>query len=125
MLLCHGERSLFGHNVDVKGTGQVYEENDIMFKICEEYGLDAYYHEAGMALWRQIRSEYRCEIFTYGAQRYLAICLGLAIKFAGPKSTTHGYCTLRNMARYWKYLSLDRLQSEELKMCRLLNWQFR
>jgi hypothetical protein len=125
-MLCQGPGSVFEADFRrPRKCAQVPEDLGAMRHICAEHSLDDYYWEAGMALWQKIRDRYECDIFAFGALRYLALCLGLAVKFAGPKSTTHGYCTLRNMRRYWQYLSLERLQCEELRMCRLLNWEFR
>lgn len=130
MLLGHGARSVFEYvepvvPVQHERSRSSGGEREALRQICEQHFLDEYYYDAAIVLWERIRSAYTCLCYTYGAHRYLAICLGLAIKFAGPKTQTHAYCTLRHMRQYWQYLSLERLQCEELKMCRLLKWDFR
>jgi hypothetical protein len=99
-------------------------ERTIMQRLCEERSLPLFYYEAALGLWMRVKKAYECQTHVHGLNRYLVICLNLAIKVAGPNWTYFEHCTLAKVRREWRYITAEELQIQEIAMCRLLNWQF-
>ncbi|KAG5191374.1 glycosyltransferase family 17-domain-containing protein [Tribonema minus] len=84
-----GSISVFGSARRACPVTNIIAERDFMAAICREHGLQAFYYEAGLVLWTRLKYAFDCELHVHGPERYLAICLGLAIKWSGPAEMTH------------------------------------
>jgi hypothetical protein len=118
-----GSSSVFYAPAGAHEVVSVASERDAMDRICRINGMSLYYYEAAMALWSRIKGAYSCEIYVHGAERYLAVCLGVAVKWSGPREMTHHYCTLTNMRRHWDDLTASQWQLEEIRMLQTINWE--
>jgi hypothetical protein len=122
-----GSRCIFGRDAAAgaaRGPVRVAPERDAMRAICAEHGVPLFYYEAAMGLWARVKSAYECESFVHGPERFLFMCLSLAVKWAGPASLTFQLCRLQGLRRHYPYATARSWQLEEARMCALLGWEF-